>query len=237
MVELPGDTKPSSGIAIANLVFTAISVVILAWYQVPLFSADTKLKDIDTKLKTIELAVAEQKAQFETLKVSFGAAESVLKLVQDFTPKMVIENELLERRGNYVEHTFKITNTGQYGIEQQHAPYVVILTSNLTGLSDCDPKLADPTIRDIVQPPPFSLLNPNTSVRRTVSFTLPSNQKDYRFCISFDVFTRDNMVRIAKKLLGNEYDQEIEQVRSATIWFGGDGHTNVRTPRRTNPPT
>jgi hypothetical protein len=205
-------------VLVANLLLTAASVGILCLYQAPLFSADEKLKGLDANLRSIEQHVAEQKIQLEMIKSSFGTAEGVLKLLQDFIPKIELESIGFDYEGKHITHRFSVKNQGHYGVSQQGTSTLIISRAPLTY---CDHSASEPQVKNISLPPAFGLMHPNVTFIHTASYDIPSDLKDYWFCLSMTVVTNQRLVETAKKVLGGTYDSEIDDAQTSTSYIAG----------------
>ncbi|NPU23973.1 hypothetical protein [Bradyrhizobium denitrificans] len=220
----------------ANFALGALNLLVLYAWQVPVFSADEKLKGIDFNLKTIESSVSEQKAKIDLLQNALLSTERTLKLIQDLSPRLNLDFAKAEYFGRgSVEITLSLKNEGQYTIAQIGPPFLRV---SKTPLDDCDSKESEVDISEVKYPAPVGALNPSSKALYTVRLRLPADLRVFWYCVKFHTEIDSKLIDIAKKALDSKFDNEIESHKVAYTWLSskitlkGPGPISAGDPNR-----
>jgi hypothetical protein len=200
-------SRPAPGIAtsifgVLNLAVSVATLVMLYFFQVPLFSADKKLKELDGAIRAIDLSTASQKNKMDLFRGDIGAADAAMKLMEDIYPKPTIRFSEAKINAEAIEITWSVENRGQYSLNSDDNPLIVFslkpVDANNFGESD-------PNIKVISQTSAIGLLAPKDSRSFTVYLANPNHLSKVYWGITIRTVSSPHVLQLAKTFLPESY--------------------------------
>jgi hypothetical protein len=216
-VQDSGETRQPSIVAAINLTVSLVTVGILLFYQVPLFNADRKLKEMDTSIREIEKSVALQKNSLDLLRSNFGTAEGAMKIIDNLTPSSSIQIQKALFGPDYCEIIWIIENHGEYSFEENAAPEITFSRTPL----NADGAASDPTLKILYRSSPMGVIAPKTSQLHTAKVFRPSKLSTIYWRIKVSLDASPRVVKLAKKILPAEFASDIQEASSQYRLFYG----------------
>jgi hypothetical protein len=216
-------SRPVSGIAtsifgVLNLAVSVATLVMLYFFQVPLFSADKKLKELDGAIRAIDLSSASQKNKMDLLRGDIGAADAAMKLMEDIYPKAAIQFSEAKISAESIEITWSVENRGQYSLNSDDDPVMVFslkpVDANNFGESD-------PNIKVISQTSAIALLAPKDSRFFTVYLAKPNHFSKIYWGIRIRTASSPHVLQLAQTFLPESYATHLttKEVQIALVGY------------------